>query len=95
MGGDMQDSTVETGGTDTRDDAFAARKRGRPSKGPGEDDGVIYVRVAKSVLERLDLFVASERKRTGYSGLTRSEIVRSWVDAKLAGEGSPPTPNAN
>lgn len=47
------------------------------------DEQVLFVRVPKNLIVRLDAYVAQERARTGYTSLTRKDIVARLLDEGL------------
>jgi hypothetical protein len=48
-------------------------------------DAVLFVRVPRELVERLDAHVEEERARTGYRTLARADVVRRLLDQGLRG----------
>lgn len=53
--------------------------KGAPRKALGGLDKVLYVRVDKKLLERLDRVVAAINEETAYTNLSRSDIARRFI----------------
>lgn len=61
------------------------KRRAKSESSPESGDAVLFVRVPRELVERLDAHVEEERTRTGYRSLARADVVRRLLDQGLRG----------